>query len=361
MSDDAPHAMSDDADATAERQWAPLPPWLASPASAALARRARWPHALLVTGPEGIGKRRLAAHFARSLLCETPRDDGSACGTCESCRYVGAGQHPDLFAVEPVEFDEDGNATPVDVIKIDAIRRLIDWTQVTSHRRRAKVAVIAPAEAMHYAAANALLKTLEEPPAGTFLLLVSHRPGRLPATIASRCRRLVVPMPSAEEASAWLAASGVADAAAALAQAGGAPMRARALADPSLQAERAAWMAALAKPEALSAVALAARIELAPRDERRDRLAAAIDWLIAWTADLARIAVGGEARRNPDRRRELAALASRVARISLFRYHRTLLRQRALVTHPLQPRLVAEALLIEYRTLFEPSDGRTTG
>jgi DNA polymerase-3 subunit delta' len=353
--------MQDGSDDVPAREWTALPPGLAPVAARALARRDRWPHALLISGPEGVGKRALAAHFARSLLCEAPAPDGSACGRCDGCRYVVAGQHPDLFAVEPVDIDEDGNTTPTDVIKIDAIRRLIDWAQVTSHRRRAKVATIAPAEAMHYAAANALLKTLEEPPSGTYLMLVSHRPGRLPATIASRCRRLVVPLPEGDAARAWLAREGVADGDSALAQAGGAPCLARALADPGAQAERATWLAALARPDTLQPVALAARIELAGRDERRDRLAAALDWLIAWTADLARVVSGGRAARNVDRARDLDALAARVARISLFVYHRDLLRQRALIAHPLQPRLVAEALLIEYRTLFDASDGRTTG
>ena len=336
-------------------------PWLAPIAARALADRDRWPHALLIAGTEGVGKRALAAHFAQSLLCETAPPDGQACGTCAGCRYVEAGQHPDLMVVEPVEFDEEGNATPTDVIKIDAVRRLTEWSQVTGHRGRAKVALIAPAEAMHYSAANALLKTLEEPPAGTFLMLVSHRPGRLPPTIASRCRRLDVPIPSAVDAERWLASQGIVEASRVLAQAGGAPLAARNLADAAYQSERAEWIGALAKPETLSPIALAARIDLAPRDERRDRLAAAIDWIIAWIGDLARIAAGGTGARHPDRDAALGDLAARVARVSLFGYYRSLLRQRALVAHPLQPRLVAEALLIEYRELFDPTHGRSSG
>ena len=354
--------MMDDAgdDEATVHAWPSLAPWLEPLASEMLAARDRWPHALLIAGPEGTGKRTLAAHLARALLCESPRGNGAACGECDGCRYVAAGQHPDLLRIEPVDIDEEGNQTPADVIRIDAIRRLIDWAQVTSHRRRAKVALIAPAEAMHYAAANALLKTLEEPPPGTMLMLVSHRPGRLPPTIVSRCRKLSATMPAREAALAWLQSEGVAHSEALLAQAGGAPYRARELADAAHQSERGAWMAALAAPRTLSPVALAARIDLAGRDERRDRLAAAIDWLIGWTGDVARVAAGGHPVRNPDRAQELAALASQVARISLFRYHQALLRQRALVAHPLQPRLVAEALLIEYRDLFT-RHGRTTG
>ena len=119
-----------------------------------------------------------------------------------------------------------------------------------------------------------------------------------------------------------------------------------------MREERRAWVAALSDPDRLSVTILAARIDAAGKEERRARLAWVVDWLIAWTADLARVAAGGAARQNPDAARALSVLASRVAPVPLFRYHRSLLRQRALVAHPLVPRLVAEALLIDYRGLF---------
>jgi len=342
----------DDAPVPPDRAFPALLPWQAQSAREALAGRRTWPHALLIQGPAGIGKHVLALHFAQALLCEEPRADGLACGACPGCRYVIAGQHPDLRVVEPVDVDDDGTITPRADIPIAAIRALTAFAQVTSHRRVAKVALIAPAERMNAAAANALLKTLEEPPPDMYLLLVSGQPGRLPATVRSRCRVFDVPAPPTAQALAWLAAAGVADGASVLAQAGGAPLAALALADAALQAERAHWLAALGRPEALSPLALGARIESAGRDVRRDRLAAAIDWLSSWTADLARVAAGGEARANADHARALAALAPRVARVALLRYHRRLLRQRAWIHHPLQPRLVVEALLIDYRTLF---------
>jgi hypothetical protein len=83
--------------------------------------------------------------------------------------------------------------------------------------------------------------------------------------------------------------------------------------------------------------------------------------MIAWIGDLARIVAGGKGARHPEREADLGDLATRVARVSLFGYYRSLLRQRALVAHPLQPRLVAEALLIEYRELFAPTHGRSSG
>ena len=348
--------MADERDAAATAPALPWPapfPWQQAALREALAQRATWPHALLIHGPRGIGKHALALGFAQALLCESPRTDQLACGECPGCRYAVAGQHPDLMRLELIEVDqEDGELKPVDTITIARIRALIEFVALTSHRQRAKVGVIAPAERMNAQAANALLKTLEEPPPGTYLILVADQPGRLPATIGSRCRRLAAPRPTIDGAGAWLAAQGVADPALALAQAGGAPRVALELADPEWQAERKAWLTALAQPERLGVIALAARIDAGARDARRARLARAIDWLLAWTVDLARVAAGDRVRRNPDFALPLQHIAARVAPIAAFRYHDSLLRQRVLLAHPLQPRWVAEAMLFDYRALF---------
>jgi DNA polymerase-3 subunit delta' len=325
--------------------WQPLPSWQKAIAASALTHRERWPHALLITGRRGLGKRLLALHFARALLCESPLDTGEACGECLGCSYVGQGTHPDLQLIEPVTYDDEGNATPVDSINVDRVRELIAFSQLSPHRQRAKVGLIAPADAMNAAAANALLKTLEEPPAGTFLLLVSHQPARLPPTIVSRCLRLPVPEPDRAAAAAWLAQSnpGYAEPGLLLSQAGGAPLFALALADADIQRERDHLLGQLAQPERLSPLAFGARLDSAPKDERKAQLA---------NADLASVAAGAAPSFNPDRREALTRLAARVALAPLFRYYRMLLRQRALLSHPLQPRWVAEALLIEYRKLF---------
>ncbi len=351
--------MSDDArDAPAAADplpWQPLPPWHEAALAAALERRATWPHALLLHGPAGIGKEALALAFAQALLCEAPRADGRACGECPSCRYATAGQHPDLMRVTQVSFDDDGEPVTKETIGVDRIRDVTSFTQLTAHRQRAKVVVIAPAERMNANAANALLKTLEEPPAATYLMLVTAAPGRLPATIVSRCRKLPFGYPAAEAVLPWLAARGLADPALALAQAGGAPFAALAFADAGWQGERRAWLAALADPARLPVLATAARIDAGGKDARRARLAQALDLLLGWAADLARVSSGAPPRVHPDCAAALARLAPRVAPLPLFRYHRTLLRQRALLAHPLQPRLVAEAMLLDYRALFAPA------
>ena len=346
--------MSERATALAPGQ--PLPPWQRATAAAALQARARWPQALLITGRRGIGKGILALHFAQALLCEHPNPDGSACGACPSCGYVLAGAHPDLRLIELFEADEEGNPTPVDRIEVDRIRQLTEFTQLSSHRQRAKVALIAPAEGMNTAAANALLKTLEEPPPATYLILVSHLPGGLPATIVSRCQRLLAPEPDAAAASAWLEAQGAPNASLLLAQAGGAPLLALTFADAAVQRERELLLDALARPERLRPVLLGARLEAFPKEERKVQLAAVVYWLQTWIADLAASSSGGTPRFNPDRRDVLRRLGQKVARLKLFRYYGTLLQQRALLGHPLQPRLVVEALLFEYLALFGTGD-----
>jgi DNA polymerase-3 subunit delta' len=334
--------------------WLPLLPWQETTAREALAQKQRWPHALLIHGPRGLGKHALALNFAQALLCESPLPDGMACGRCPGCRYASAGQHPDLMRLELAQFDaEEAEFKAVDGITIDRVRTLIEFVQLTSHRQRAKVAVIAPAERMNTAAANALLKTLEEPPTGTYLILVSSEPGRLPPTIVSRCRKLPAPLPTFAAAQAWLVAQGVADPALALAQAGGAPLVALSRSDSAVVAERRAWLAGLSEPERLTSLELAARIDAGGKNERKARLAHAVEWLLAWTADLARLQAGDQARLNPDAATALARLAPQVAPVPLFRYHRFLLMQRALLAHPLSPRLVAEAMLIDYAALFD--------
>ena len=180
----------------------------------------RLPHAVLIQGPEGVGKLALAEGLAARLLCESPTQDSEACGRCAGCRWVAAGSHPDLRRIEPdalsqagasgeeTEADAGGRASrrakPSMEIRVDQVRELADFLYLGSHRGRRRVAIVHPAETMNVHAANALLKGLEEPPAGAFFLLVSHHPARLLPTIRSRCVSLSVPRPDAAEALKWL-------------------------------------------------------------------------------------------------------------------------------------------------------------
>jgi DNA polymerase-3 subunit delta' len=156
----------------------------------------RLPHALNLVGSRHIGKHQFALSLAQSILCLEPVGR-YACGQCKSCYLVSSGNHPDLFKIEP---EEQGKT-----IRIDRIRELGDFVAKTSQQGGWKVAIIHPAESMNINAANALLKNLEEPAAQTLLLLVSHEPARLSATIRSRCRMVKFPVPAASEVLPWLA------------------------------------------------------------------------------------------------------------------------------------------------------------
>ena len=199
-------------------------------------RTTRLPHALLIHGARGTGKLALAEHIARFLLCEAADEARKPCGACEGCRWFLAGSHPDLRRVEPEALarepaaeTEEGDAPakkgkPSTEIKVEQVRDLAGFLNLRSHRGRLRVALVHPAEDMNPNAANALLKGLEEPPAGAVFLLVSHRPARLLPTIRSRCVALPVAIPPRDQALAWLSSQGAKEPDRWLAYAGGAPL-----------------------------------------------------------------------------------------------------------------------------------------
>ncbi|MGN6520934.1 MAG: DNA polymerase III subunit delta' [Dokdonella sp.] len=180
-----------------------LQPWLAEPwrqLAGALAR-GRLHHGLLFVAPAGYGKRALANALAAAALCEQRRDDGHACGRCRGCLLFAAGSHPDFTRVT-FELRDDGK--PRSEITIDQMRALSQRLALSSQFGGLQLALVDPADRLNLSAANALLKTLEEPARATILLLVADDPARLPATIRSRCQRIDVRAPTREEALAWL-------------------------------------------------------------------------------------------------------------------------------------------------------------
>ncbi len=204
-----------------------LCPWLA-PAFERLqaARRARrLGHAWLIAGPAGIGKLNLALVAAHQLLRDAAAPP-EPLGPAEALAALGARHEPadhdaDLHWIHP---EEDKNT-----IAVEQIRDLIDAIALTSHRGSAKVVIIEPADAMTAPAANALLKTLEEPSGDAYLFLLSSQPDRLPATIRSRCQRLDIRRPAPVTLAAWLGVTDVTAVADAWQMAGGAPLRVAAL------------------------------------------------------------------------------------------------------------------------------------
>ena len=161
-----------------------------------LAARQQHAHAYLLHGPAGIGKRTLAERLMARLLCQRPLGP-DACGQCKACHLLAAGTHPDNFILEPEEVDKP--------IKVDQVRELVNFVVQTAQLAGRKVVLVEPAEAMNLNAANALLKSLEEPSGDTVLLLISHQPSRLLATVKSRCVQQACPLPSEAMSLAWLA------------------------------------------------------------------------------------------------------------------------------------------------------------
>lgn len=155
------------------------------------------PHAIIVTGPSDIGKTHLAYQWAHSLLCETPASDTQqACGHCKSCILLANQTHPDYLEICPEAVGKP--------IKVDQIRALTGFVALTRHQSPYRLVIIRPAEQMNTNAANSLLKTLEEPPENTLLILVTSQSGHLPATIKSRCQQLKLKTPEPAQSKAWL-------------------------------------------------------------------------------------------------------------------------------------------------------------
>jgi len=248
----------------------------------------RAPHAVLLHGPAGLGKRAFAARLARSALCEHPRADFEGCAACRGCHLLEVGTHPDFRHTEPPEDKEN--------ILIEQVRDLIAWVGLTTRNAGYRVALLSPAERLTTPAANTLLKTLEEPPARTLFVLAAERAGGLPATVRSRCQGIGFVEPPRALALEWTAArsdAACADAAALLDAALGRPLAA--------VAPDAAEAAARHERVAGDAVAL--------MEGRADPLRVAERWrgigvaevtrtLALVAGDLARVAVAGSAPRH---------------------------------------------------------------
>jgi len=214
----------------------PTPPWQAQPLQRALAALAagQLGHALLLTGPEQLGQDALARALAQRLLCTTAQGaapacgecractqtrvidqrphctvakaDAPACGQCRGCIQALVSRHPDLRVVG-LEFNDKTDKLRSE-IAVEQVRQLSEWVALSAQQGGAQVVIVSPADLLNRNAANALLKTLEEPSPGRYLLLVSARPHRLPATIRSRCQQLALRLPERGDAMAWLQAQG---------------------------------------------------------------------------------------------------------------------------------------------------------
>jgi len=323
--------------------------------------RARLPHAILFHGPAGIGKADFVQAFAQALLCENVRPDGHACGTCASCGWFAQGNHPDYRRVRPEALEDDPAAadgeeggaaatdgdkkaktkTPSKEIKIEQVRALADFMNISTHRQGLRVVVLYPAEALNLPASNALLKTLEEPPPGTVFLLASNSLDRLLPTILSRCRKFALALPDHAAALAWLQAQGVADADGWLREQGGAPLAALAQAEGGSREELDALLQVLAQPSVDGALRAADKLSKAP-------LAMLVAWQQRWLYDVLSYKMSGVIRYYPRYERQLAQLAGRIATADLLRAIGAARSRQAVADHPLSPKLFVEDMLLDY-------------
>ncbi|MFN3902443.1 DNA polymerase III subunit delta' [Rehaibacterium terrae] len=321
-----------------------LAPWQQRPLQTALAAlmAGRLGHALLLGGAARLGKRAVADALAARLLCSTPGADGLACGHCRGCRLLAAGTHPDFLGIG-LEVNEKTDKLRSEVT-IDQVRRLSRQFALTPQLGGAQVAVLDPADALNTSACNALLKTLEEPMPGRYLLMVSAHPARLPATIRSRCQRLEFRIPGRDEARQWLLAAGHAatQVDAALEAAHGHPgLAADWLADGSLELRRSvrADLAALAAGKA-GALDVAARWLADERVELR----------LSFAADTARDLCGRLAGAVP--MGEAAALTARADFTKLSAWFDAANRTRDLLRTTVRADLTLAGLLRDWRLAF---------
>jgi DNA polymerase-3 subunit delta' len=325
--------------------------------------RERMPHAILLHGMEGVGKVHFAEQFAQSLLCQNPVSNGSSCGKCGSCGWFTQYSHPDYRRVRPEILDEGCDSddddvalvkdkkgakpgkTPSKEIKIEQIRALADFMNVTTHRHGMRVIALYPAEALNSASSNALLKTLEEPPPRTVFLLVSNNIDRLLPTILSRCRKFALPMPSRLEALAWLKTQNLSDAEVWLAEQGGAPLAALASAQTETRELMDDFLEQLARPSIEGALKTAERLQKVPIPDLVGRLQ-------RWLFDVFSVKFSCGIRYYPRYGKEISVLASKVDVGDLLYALELASERRAIAEHPLSAKLFIEDMLLEYARHF---------
>jgi DNA polymerase-3 subunit delta' len=314
-----------------------------------LSMKTALPHALLFGGPRGIGKLELARALAQALLCETPAQNGAACGTCTACLWIEGGTHPDFRLVEPLAADaQTEDEEKKTTIGVNQIRALSEFINVSSHRGGYKAIVVHPAEALNVNAANALLKNLEEPPPRTIFMLVTHRPNQLLPTIRSRCQQIALAAPERSAAAAWLAANGVRNPDLALAHTGIAPLLALQMQGSEYWAARAAFTRHLAA-ERLDVLAAAEAAADVP-------IPFVLAWLQKWSYDMAHYRALGRVRYNPDVVEAIARAVAKASPTAVLRFHREMVKLQRFAQHPLNARLFVEHVLLAYRDVVEPQE-----
>lgn len=324
-----------------------LLPWHLALWSKQMAARSRLHHALLLHGRRGSGKLGYARTLAKALLCEVPTAASFPCGECAACNWFEQGAHPDFRQISPESLNqtEADDKTPEKkaskLIGVAEIRELKEFVMLSTHRNGSRVVLIHPAESLNTQAANALLKTLEEPSPNTFFILVSHQPQHLLPTIRSRCQKVSMPLPDKEQASLWLRQQGVASPEVMLSQAGFMPLEALQLSDEAYQQHRRELLDQLSRPLDMNPLAVAENM----KDENPAWI---IEWLQKWTYDLIASRLSGRIQYQSDYAQTLQDLAKTASLAKLLGFQRELISLQGVVNHPLNPQLLLEQLFLNY-------------
>jgi DNA polymerase III subunit delta' len=291
----------------------------------------RLAHALLLVGPRGVGKRHFASLLSHALLCTQPAADSLPCGQCHACALTKVGTHPDLHRLEK----EEGSK----VVKVDDVREFNRRVFLTPSYDRGNVGIIDPVDGLNRSSANALLKSLEEPPAGTHILLIGERWQSLPATLRSRCLTVRFPIPDTQVVRSWLAAHS-ADASDAIHD----PLRARHQPD---MARQRAWM------EALTSLCSGKTdpVQLAESWQKPDgELPDLIDWLHDCIVDMLKQkhGLGPDTLKPTDYLTALSAIAGRLTTNDLLELARRNLDGKRLVETQAKPQMLLENMLASW-------------
>ena len=298
----------------------------------------KFPHALLICGQSGLGMLSFANAIALSLLCSQPDSEGRPCGRCQPCQLCASDSHPDLYRVNR---DEDKRQ-----ILVDQIRALCEFMALSRQFERYKIGLICEAEKLNNNAANSLLKTLEEPPPYSLIIMVSHGLMQIPPTLRSRCQQILFFSPPRDSGANWLAKQ-LPDCNSKLliSLAHGAPLMAKDLASgDQLQARQSAFNVLLQLLAGeVSATAAAKRLE-------KLDIRLLLDWLMSWAIDVIRLRFEADANRldNPDLYQELIGISSQMGLSYFFDVMDEMIQFKRFLDASLNHQLLLEDILLAW-------------